>query len=152
VLEVTPEVLRAQLVEQCSRLATQAQALGVALEYAKPHGSLYHHANQHPPVAQAVVSAVREVLGPRVIFIGPASGALREAAREAGLTYAREGFADRGTLPDGSLIRRGEPGLPWRSRMRSGWLDQAPSTRSASMATLRVRWPWRARCVPCWTR
>jgi UPF0271 protein len=53
---------------------------------------------------------VSEVLGPRVIIIGPGTGALREAAREAGLPYAREGFADRGTLADGTLIPRGQPG------------------------------------------
>jgi len=26
------------------------------------------------------------------------------------MVYAREGFADRGTRPDGSLVPRGEPG------------------------------------------
>jgi UPF0271 protein len=109
-LDVTPEVLRAQVVEQCARLATQARALGVPVAYAKPHGALYHSANRERPLAQAVVSAVREVLGPGVTVIGPATGALREAAQEAGLAYAREGFADRGTLPDGSLIPRGQPG------------------------------------------
>lgn len=110
VLEVTPEVLRSQVVEQCTRLAIQARALDVPVEYAKPHGALYHSANQSPELARAVVSAVREVLGARVIFIGPPSGALHEAAQEEGLAYAREGFADRGTLPDGSLIPRGQPG------------------------------------------
>lgn len=109
-LEVTPEVLRGQITEQCARLAEQAQALGVPLEFAKPHGALYHAANRAPALARAVVAAVNEVLGPRVIIIGPATGALSDAAREAGLSYAREGFADRGTLPDGSLIPRGQPG------------------------------------------
>jgi UPF0271 protein len=109
-LEVAPEVLRGQVAEQCARLAGLARALGVPLEFAKPHGALYHSANRSPALAQAVVAAVSEVLGPRVILIGPATGALSEAAREAGLSYAREGFADRGTLPDGSLIPRGQPG------------------------------------------
>ncbi|HYI00918.1 5-oxoprolinase subunit PxpA [Hyalangium sp.] len=109
-MDVTPEVLRAQVAEQCARLAAQARALGVPVEFAKPHGALYHSANREPSLARAVVSAVSEVLGPRVIVIGPGSGALREAAREAGLSYAREGFADRGTLPDGTLVPRGQPG------------------------------------------
>ncbi len=109
-LEVTPEVLRSQIVEQCARLAALARRLNVPVEFAKPHGALYHSANRDPLLARAVVSAVIEVLGPRVIFIGPGSGALHEAAREAGLSYAREGFADRGTLPDGTLVPRGQPG------------------------------------------
>jgi 5-oxoprolinase (ATP-hydrolysing) subunit A len=109
-LDVTPEVLRAQLIEQCARLAALATAAGVSVEFAKPHGALYHAANRELPLARAVVSAVSEVLGPRVIVVGPGAGALREAAREAGLAYAREGFADRGTLPDGALVPRGQPG------------------------------------------
>lgn len=109
-LEVTPEVLRAQVAEQCARLAGHAAPLGVLLEYAKPHGALYHSANRDPALARALVSAVGEVLGSRVTIIGPPSGALREAAREAGLSFAREGFADRGALPDGSLVPRGQPG------------------------------------------
>jgi UPF0271 protein len=75
-----------------------------------PHGALYHAANREPALARAVVAGVVESLGPGVILMGPGSGALREAAREAGLAYAREGFADRGTRPDGSLIPRGQPG------------------------------------------
>ncbi len=109
-LEVTPEVLRAQVAGQCARLAGLARALGVPLEFAKPHGALYHSANRAPALARAVVAAVSEALGPHVIIIGPGAGALREAAQEAGLAYAREGFADRGTLPDGTLIPRGQPG------------------------------------------
>jgi UPF0271 protein len=109
-LDVTPEVLRSQVAEQCARLAEQARAVGVPLEFAKPHGALYHSANRSPALARAVVTAVREVLGPQVVIIGPAAGALSEAAHGEGLAYAREGFADRGTLPDGNLIPRGQPG------------------------------------------
>lgn len=109
-LDVTPEMLRAQIVEQCARLAAQARSLNVPVEFAKPHGALYHASNRDFALARAVVSAVREVLGPGVTIIGPGAGALRDAAREAGLAYAREGFADRGTLPDGTLVPRGQPG------------------------------------------
>jgi UPF0271 protein len=109
-LDVTPDVLRAQVVEQCGLLAAQASAVGVPVEFAKPHGALYHAANRDPALAQAVVSAVTEVLGSRITFIGPGTGALREAAVAAGLRYVREGFADRATLPDGTLVPRGQPG------------------------------------------
>lgn len=109
-LAVAPEVLRAQVTAQCARLEALATELGVPLRYAKPHGALYHSANRDPALARAVVGGVIDALGSQVIFLGPAEGALHEAAREAGLVYAREGFADRGTRSDGSLIPRGEPG------------------------------------------
>ncbi|KFE66818.1 5-oxoprolinase subunit PxpA [Hyalangium minutum] len=130
-LDVPPEVLRAQVVEQCTRLATQARALSLPVKYAKPHGALYHSANKSPELARAVVSAVREVLGSDVTVIGPPSGALREAAQGEGLAYAREGFADRGILPDGSLIPRGQPGAvitdPQVARQNAIRLAQAGS-------------------------
>ena len=109
-LSVAPELLRAQVSAQCARLATLASEVGVPVRYAKPHGALYHAANRDPALARAVVEGVVEALGSELTFLGPAEGALREAAREAGLVYAREGFADRGTRPDGSLIPRGQPG------------------------------------------
>lgn len=108
--DVAPEVLRAQLTEQCARLATLARELGVPLEYAKPHGALYHAANRSPVLARVVVDAVKEALGAGVTLMGPGVGTLSDTARREGLAYAREGFADRGTLPDGSLIPRGQPG------------------------------------------
>lgn len=42
-------------------------------------------------------------------IIGPPKGCLADAARIRGLTYLREGFADRATRPDGSLVPRSEP-------------------------------------------
>jgi UPF0271 protein len=45
-----------------------------------------------------------------VTVIGPAGGELVGAAREEEMPYAREGFADRATRADGSLVPRGEPG------------------------------------------
>jgi len=109
-LRVTPEVLRAQVAAQCTRLAELGREVGVPVRSAKPHGALYHAANREPALARAVVDGVVEALGAGVLLVGPGMGALREAAREAGLAYAREGFADRGTWEDGSLIPRGEPG------------------------------------------
>jgi 5-oxoprolinase (ATP-hydrolysing) subunit A len=109
-LQVAPEVLRAQVAAQCARLVALASEVGIPVRHAKPHGALYHAANREPALARAVVDGVVEALGPGVTLLGPGAGALREAAREAGLAYAREGFADRGTLPDGSLIPRGQPG------------------------------------------
>jgi UPF0271 protein len=109
-LDVPPEVLRGQVAAQCARLARLASGPGVPVRYAKPHGALYHAANASPALARAVVDGVVEALGRGVTLIGPGTGALRDAARQAGLAYAREGFADRGTRPDGSLIPRGQPG------------------------------------------
>jgi UPF0271 protein len=49
-------------------------------------------------------------LGSRVTFVGPRSGELALAVARAGLAYRREGFADRATRADGTLVPRGEAG------------------------------------------
>jgi UPF0271 protein len=48
----------------------------------------------------------------RVAVLGPSWGtpALETAAKARGLTYWREGFADRAIRADGSLVPRSEPG------------------------------------------
>jgi UPF0271 protein len=94
---------------QCGRLAAIAETSGLKLAHVKPHGALYHVANRDGAMARAVVAAAREALGD-VLVVGPPEGELRRAAEEAGVPFAREGFADRGTRADGSLVPRGEPG------------------------------------------
>lgn len=108
-LPIPPESLRALVAEQCERLADHASRLGLSLGYVKPHGALYHVCHQDFATARAVVAGAVEALGYQILFIGPPSGALAEAAHRAGIGYAREGFADRRTRPDGTLIPRSEP-------------------------------------------
>jgi len=104
-IDITPEALAATVREQCARLAALCDRVG----YIKPHGALYHDANRDPALARAVIEGAVAALG-RVAVIGPVRGALHDAAVAAGLRYLREGFADRATRPDGSLVPRGEPG------------------------------------------
>ncbi|MDB4944730.1 MAG: Lactam utilization protein LamB [Labilithrix sp.] len=107
--EVSPAALEAQIAAQCSRLRDIVTALGAALVSVKPHGALYHEAHVSEVTARACVAGIVRAVGP-VAIVGPAGGALEQAARSAGAAFQREAFADRGTRPDGSLVPRGEPG------------------------------------------
>jgi UPF0271 protein len=53
---------------------------------------------------------VRSTTQPPKILVGLAGSVLIEAAQEAGLRVAREGFADRAYNPDGTLRSRKLPG------------------------------------------
>jgi UPF0271 protein len=108
-MDVPPDQLAIEVRDQCARLATVARAVGIPLGHVKPHGALYHRAAADPAVARAVLDGAIEALGP-VAVMGPPGGALRDEAERRGLPYLREGFADRGMAPDGSLIPRGAPG------------------------------------------
>jgi len=110
VITMAPDALRASVAEQCARLARVAGAQGRAVELVKAHGALYHAAHADDAVAEALLEGARLALGQGITVIGPGGGALAAAAARAGLRCAREGFADRATRPDGTLVPRGEPG------------------------------------------
>jgi UPF0271 protein len=107
--EVAAAVTQA-VAAQCRELAGIARRRGVAVRAVKPHGALYHDASVWPEIAAAVLQGATDALGNDVMVIGPPAGALREEAARRGVPYAREGFADRRTRADGSLVPRDAPG------------------------------------------
>lgn len=109
-MTMTPDALRASVAEQCARLATIARALGDTVAFVKPHGALYHAACDQTALADAVIGGAVDALGGGVTVVGPGRGELAATAARTHLGYAREGFADRLTLPDGTLVPRGQPG------------------------------------------
>ncbi len=108
-IAIAPAALAASIEQQCRALHAIAEEHGLVLGWVKPHGALYHDAARDPVLAAAVLDGAVAALG-HVTVIGPPAGALQEAAIERGLGYLREGFADRATRRDGSLIPRTEPG------------------------------------------
>jgi 5-oxoprolinase (ATP-hydrolysing) subunit A len=135
-MRIAPAELRRSVREQCARLATIAGAgagagrgsgraprdeigrtpagidagAGASIAFVKPHGALYHAAHDDAATAEALVLGAIEGLGAGLTIVGPPRGALAEAAARAGVAFAREGFADRATRADGTLVPRGEPG------------------------------------------
>lgn len=102
-MEMDDGALEASVGAQCHALAAHARPTHVKL-----HGALYHAANLDAAIARSALRGAHSALG-AVTVIGPASGETASAARELGMPYAREGFADRGVRADGSLVPRGEP-------------------------------------------
>ena len=109
-LHTPAAAMAAAIAEQCAALDAIARAHGLAIDWVKPHGALYHDAAASPALARAVLDGARSALGRPFTVVGPPRGALAEAAAALGLPYAREGFADRARRADGSLVPRSEPG------------------------------------------
>jgi UPF0271 protein len=109
-MPIDSDVLRASVEQQCAALAKIADSLGEAVVFAKPHGALYHDARGKSALATALVAGIVAALGSDVTIVGPEAGELFAAALRANLRYAREGFADRATNPDGTLVPRDRPG------------------------------------------
>jgi UPF0271 protein len=104
------EEVRRVVREQCEELVSLAGEEGIRVGLCKLHGGLYHDAASDPVLAATVASVVRDALGQRATLVGPAGSALAAAAHAAGLSFSREGFADRGLDEGGALLPRGVEG------------------------------------------
>lgn len=78
------------------------------LHHVKLHGSLYHAVERHEFLTEVYVDVLTNHF-PCAVF-ALAGGSFAKRATDIGLRVFSEGFADRGYLPDGSLIPRSEDG------------------------------------------
>jgi UPF0271 protein len=107
-LPTTPEETFALVTYQIGAFAALAHAAGIRPQHVKPHGALYNMAARDPILADAVARAVAASDSSLFVFAPPGS-ALAKAAQTLGLRVAREFFADRNYLSDGSLLPRTHP-------------------------------------------
>lgn len=108
-MNLPPEEIVAGVLYQVGALAAIVKAEGGTLSHVKAHGALYNQAVKEPALAEALCEAVRR-FDPSLKFFGLAGSNMIAAAERAGLTPVEEVFADRGYMPDGSLVPRSQPG------------------------------------------
>ena len=108
-MHLPPEEIYAGVLYQIGALAAIVKGEGGQLAHVKPHGQLYNQAVKDPVLADAIVAAVK-AFDPGLKFFGLAGSGMITAAERAGLQAVEEVFADRGYMPDGSLVPRSQPG------------------------------------------
>jgi len=108
-LGASPAEVAALVITQVGALAAVCAAAGARLRYVKPHGALYNRLARDWPAATAVAEAIFAV-DPALLLLGLDGSLMIRAAEDVGLRGVREAFVDRGYLPDGSLVPRGEAG------------------------------------------
>jgi UPF0271 protein len=108
-VDVDPDELRQQLVQQISALRIEAGLERGRVGYVKPHGALYNRASVDRVQAKAIASAIAAV-DRRLTLLAPPGSEMLRAAADHGVESATEGFADRAYRDDGTLVPRGEPG------------------------------------------
>ncbi|MGJ7490165.1 5-oxoprolinase subunit PxpA [Variovorax sp. ZT4R33] len=108
-MNLPPEDIVAGVLYQIGALAAIVKAEGGTLVHVKPHGALYNQAVKEPALAAAICDAVRH-FDSNLRFFGLAGSGMISAAERAGLKPVEEVFADRGYMPDGSLVPRSQPG------------------------------------------
>ncbi len=105
---VSHDEIFALVAYQIGAFGALAKSVGLRAQHVKPHGALYNMAARDEAIADAIVQAVHSV-DPQLIVFAPDASALSRAAEAQELRVAREVFADRNYMPDGSLVPRSHP-------------------------------------------
>jgi UPF0271 protein len=108
-LAAMADEIRTDVLYQVGALQAFCHVEGVPLHHVKPHGALYNMAVADRAIADAIVGAVRD-LDPDVLLYALPNSQLEAAADAVGLRIAREAFADRAYMSDGTLAPRSLPG------------------------------------------
>ncbi len=104
-LNVSAAEAGAYVTYQLGALYAFARSAGVRIRHVKPHGAFYNMAGKDHALALAIAEAV-QAFDPELILLGLSGSESVKAAAEIGLPAAREVFADRAYMPDGSLMPR----------------------------------------------
>ncbi|WP_341476690.1 LamB/YcsF family protein [Pelagivirga sediminicola] len=104
-----PAEIEKLLIYQIGAIQAMARAVGVPVTHFKAHGAL---ANVTAVDAAMADAAARAVLAtdPGMLFLAMPGTEQERAAQRAGLRVAREVFADRAYMADGTLAPRSRPG------------------------------------------
>ncbi|MER7269056.1 5-oxoprolinase subunit PxpA [Micromonospora carbonacea] len=101
--------LRDETTYQLGALDAFCRAYRTRVRYLKPHGALYHAVSADESQAAALIAAIDDYDRDLPVLCAPGS-VLAQLATGAGLRVIAEGFADRGYLPNGTLVPRTTPG------------------------------------------
>jgi UPF0271 protein len=104
-IDMTFDDLFGAVLYQLGALDGVAHAVGASVDFVKVHGALYERTMHDAEQASAVVAAI-QAYDPGLPILGLQGSALLAIAAEAGHPVFHEAFADRGYLPDGSLLPR----------------------------------------------
>ena len=94
---------------QVGALNAIVKAEGGKMQHVKAHGALYNDASKNPESAMAITEAIYNIDPGLLIFCQPGS-AFETAAKNRGIAFKAEGFADRAYDDDGSLVSRSHDG------------------------------------------
>jgi 5-oxoprolinase (ATP-hydrolysing) subunit A len=108
-IHLPPDEVYEIVCRQIKTLENICVANKTLLRHVKPHGALYNTAAKALDTAQAIALAVKHC-NPGLILFGLPDSCMQQAAKEAGIAFCAEAFADRGYQPDGTLTPRNQPG------------------------------------------
>ncbi len=108
-MHIPPVELRPILHDQIVMVKESACSQDQIMAHVKPHGALYNQAAIDLDLA-LVLAEVIAGIDTNILFYGLAHSMMAQAAKDMGLVFVAEGFADRVYTRARTLQPRGEPG------------------------------------------
>jgi UPF0271 protein len=112
-LDMSFDDLFGSVLYQLGALDGVAHAVGASVDYVQMHGALYDRTVNDAEHASAVIAAI-QAYDPGLPVLGFPASELLALAADAGHPVFAEAFADRGYLPDGTLVPRSQEGAVLR--------------------------------------
>jgi UPF0271 protein len=104
-MALTTEEVKHSVIYQIGALNAFCRAAGVRLQHVKVHGALYNNAEKDLTVATAIAKAIKAV-DPSLYMLCLANSQMGVAAKQEGVPFVEEAFADRAYTDEGSLVSR----------------------------------------------
>ncbi|MDR7865217.1 MAG: 5-oxoprolinase subunit PxpA [Sporomusaceae bacterium] len=109
VMAASLEEIKADVTYQIGALWAFCLAEGVKMQHVKVHGALYNVAEKDVTVATAIAEAIKAV-DPGLYMLCLANSSMVTGAKNAGVRYVEEAFADRAYTAQGNLVSRKQEG------------------------------------------
>lgn len=104
-MNVSKEILMADLIYQIAALEGMCKSLGTELFHVKAHGALYNQCMKDSDIADVVLESIIRV-NPKLYVVGLSGSDFLKQAEEKGLKVLHEVFSDRRYNKDGHLVSR----------------------------------------------
>lgn len=104
-MAVSAKEVKAMVQYQIGAMRGICQANQIRMQHVKPHGAMYNMAAKNKELADAIVDAIID-FDKDLILLALSGSKMIESAKEKGLKYASEVFADRAYESDGTLRAR----------------------------------------------
>jgi len=104
-MALTPDEVKNAVIYQIGALDAFCRATGVAMQHVKAHGALYNMAEKDLSIATAIAAAIQEV-NPTLYMLCLANSKMVVAAKQQGIPFVEEAFADRAYTDEGTLVSR----------------------------------------------
>lgn len=104
-MALSPEEVENAVIYQIGALEGFCRAAGMGMQHVKAHGALYNNAEKDLSIALAIARAIKKV-NPALYMLCLANSKMVDAAKEVGIPFVEEAFADRAYTEDGFLVSR----------------------------------------------